>query len=63
MKKVGIAFAVFCVWIFANGFWEIAAAPSHYTHCQAISWAQDQNKGKFRPDEYIALWILEKSKC
>lgn len=63
MKKIGVAFAVLCVWIFANGFWEMAAAPSHYTSCQAISWAQDQNKGKFRPDEYIALWILERSKC
>lgn len=63
MIKAGAVFSFFCVWIFANGFWEMAAAPGHYTSCQKISWAQDQIKGKFRPDEFIALWILERIKC
>jgi len=63
MKKIAIGVAVFFVWIFANGFWEMAGAPSHYTSCQAISWAQDQNKGNFRPDEALALWILKSFKC
>lgn len=41
----------------------MSAAPDHYTFCQAISWAQDQNKGKFRPDEAMSLWILKRIKC
>lgn len=63
MKKLGIAFVAFFIWIFANGFWEMAGAPSHYTNCQAISWAQSKNEGRFRPDEALALWILRSIKC
>ena len=63
MKNIGIAFAGFCIWIFVNGFWEMAAAPEHYTLCQAISWAQDQNEDKFRPDEVLALWLLKSIRC
>lgn len=63
MIKVGAAFIVLCVWVFANGFWLMAEAPSHYTSCQAINWAKTEIKGKFRPDEYVALWLLESIKC
>ena len=63
MKNIGVAFLVLLIWIFVNGFWEMAGAPSHLTSCQAIDWAQDQNKGKFRPDEALALWILKSFKC
>ncbi|QOR40222.1 hypothetical protein HNO52_18125 [Billgrantia diversa] len=63
MKKISIGVAVFCIWIFANGFWEMAGAPDHYTSCQSIDWAQEQNKGKFRPDEAMSLWILKSIKC
>ena len=66
MNKIGkicIALAAICVWIFANGFWEMAGAPEHYTSCQAISWAQEQNEGEFRPDEALALWILKSIRC
>ncbi len=54
---------VFFIWIFANGIWEMSKAPEHYTSCQQIEWAQEQNKNKFRPDEALALWILKNLKC
>mgnify|MGYP000268253080 CR=1 FL=1 len=54
---------VFFIWIFANGIWEMAKAPEHYSSCQQIEWAQEQNRNKFRPDEALALWILKSLKC
>ncbi|GIB54530.1 hypothetical protein ACUH9Z_01460 [Vibrio cholerae] len=62
MKYLGFLLA-FLVWIFANGFWEMAKAPEHYTSCQQIEWAKNQNKNTFRPDESLALWVLGKIKC
>lgn len=62
MKYIGYVL-VFLIWIFANGIWEMAKAPEHYTSCQQIEWAQEQNKNKFRPDEALALWILKSFKC
>lgn len=62
MKYIVFAGA-FCLWIFANGFWEMAAAPDHYTNCESIKWAQGQNKGEFRPDEALSLWILKSLSC
>ncbi|CDU04559.1 hypothetical protein VCR12J2_640192 [Vibrio coralliirubri] len=62
MKYLGFILA-FCIWIFANGFWEMAKAPEHYSSCQQIEWAQNQNKSTFRPDESLALWVLQKIKC
>ncbi|MFC7368853.1 hypothetical protein [Vreelandella zhaodongensis] len=62
MKYLGFLLAL-CLWIFANGFWEMAKAPEHYNSCQKIEWAQNQNKNTFRPDESLALWVLKKIKC
>lgn len=63
IKHIGVALLAICLWVFANGFWEMAAAPDHYTACQAINWAQEQNEGKFRPDEALALWVLKGIRC
>ena len=62
MKYLGFLLA-FCIWIFANGFCEMSKAPEHYSSCQQIEWAQNQNKNTFRPDESLALWVLQKIKC
>ena len=63
LGKIGIGFGMFFVWIFANGFWEISIAPEYYNYCQSIDWAQLENKNEFRPDEMLALWILEGISC
>ena len=56
-----LAFVFF--WLFINGFGEMAKAPKYLDSCQKISWAQAQNKNDFRPDEWLALWILKKNRC
>ncbi len=59
-----LAFLIlFFIWIFVNGFWEMAKAPEDLTSCQKVAWAQAENKNDFRPDEWLALWILKKLKC
>lgn len=63
MKYIFMFILFFLFWMFANGFLEMASAPDHYTSCQAIEWAQEENKNKFRPDEVFALWILKSIKC
>lgn len=63
LRNIGIGIGVFLVWIFANGVWEISGAPEHFDYCESIEWAQYQNKNEFRPDEWIALWIMKGVSC
>ncbi|MCF8781001.1 hypothetical protein QX220_21415 [Vibrio vulnificus] len=62
MKYIGFLVVV-AIWLFANGFWEMSGAPEHLSSCQKIEWAQQANSGDFRPDEWLALRLLESIKC